>query len=182
MCKQSLVPAHSIIIRRLKNESDSCHLSLLNHLDQKIMPKLFFFTSFLIFLCNLTFTEKCFVSLTFVPVIFPYKCRTCPKSPILDKPRLVIGSGQSLWSRHLNLFLSNVLVYQLFVSFLVKRKTLVKQCLNGVVCQLLVAFNFAVFVRKKKVFIKIYLKRCTSDSFLASVQGLQAFTNIYKVC
>ena len=146
------------------------------------MPKLFFFTSILIFLCNLTFTEKCFVPLSFVPVIFPYKCRTCPKPPILDKQRLVIGSGQSLWSRHLNLFLSNVLVYQLFVSFLVKRKTLAKQFLDGIICKLLVAFNFAVFVRKKKVFIKIYLKRCTSDSFLASVQGLQAFTNIYKVC
>ena len=98
--------------------------------------------------------------------ISPYKCRTCPNPPSLYEQRLVIGSGRSLWSRHVNLFLSNALVYQLFVSFLVKRKMLVKQCFDGVVCQLLVALNFAVFVRKKKVFIKIYLKRSTSHSFL----------------
>ena len=41
----------SIIIRRLENKFDGCHLSLLDHLDQKIRPKLiFFFTSTLIWL------------------------------------------------------------------------------------------------------------------------------------
>ena len=99
---------------------------------------------------NLAFAEKCFVRLPFVAVIFPHKCRTSPKSPISDKTRLVIDAGQSLWSRHFNLFLSNVLVHQLFFSFSVKREKFVKQCLDGIVCQLLVALNFAVFVEKKR--------------------------------
>ena len=42
LCKQSLVPVPTIIIRRLKNEFDTFHLLLLNHLDQQIRPKLVF--------------------------------------------------------------------------------------------------------------------------------------------
>ena len=42
--KQSLVPDPSFIIRRLENEFDSCHLSLFDHLDQKIRAKLLFFS------------------------------------------------------------------------------------------------------------------------------------------
>ena len=61
----------------------------------------------------------------------------------------MIGAGQSLCSGHANLFLSNLLIYQLFVSFSDKKKKFVKQSLDGVVWQLLVALTFAVFVGKK---------------------------------
>ena len=40
--KQSLVPDPSIIITRFEKDFDSCHLSLLDHLDQKIRPNFFF--------------------------------------------------------------------------------------------------------------------------------------------
>ena len=43
LCKKYLIPVHSIIIRRLQNEFDNCHLSLLNYLDQKIR-RIFFFS------------------------------------------------------------------------------------------------------------------------------------------
>ena len=93
----------------------------------------------------------------------------------------MIGAGQSLWSRHVNLFLSNVFVYQLFVSFSVKRKKFVKQCLDGIVRQVLVALNFAIFVWKKKAFVEIYLKRSTSHSF-RHLYRIFKHPNVYKVC
>ena len=35
---------------------------------------------------------------------FSHNCRTCPKSPILNKPKFMIGASQLLWSRHVNFF------------------------------------------------------------------------------
>ena len=206
LCKQSLIPDPYIIIKRLENKFDSCHLSLLDHSDWKIRSNYFFFHIYFNITQQLTpynweftihwhlwkrllqlirklrslmdktlasflteklsfesvhsywqnnhsktillkaLTEKCFVRLSFVTVIFSHKCRTCPKSPILDKPRLVIGSGQLLWSRHVNLFLSNVSVVS--CSFL--SRSSVKSSLSNISIALLVALSFTVFVGKKR--------------------------------
>ena len=140
----------------------NCSLNPYVVIEKTITARLFYLKQFSLY-------QKMFCPSVFCQCYFSHKCRTCPKSPILDKPRLVIGSGQSLWSRHVNLFLSNVLVYQLFVFSSVKHKKFIKQCLGGIVCQLPRSFEFCCFRLGKKSFYKNIFEKVRKSQFFAFV-------------
>ena len=131
----------------------NCSLNPYVVIEKTITARLFYLKQFSLY-------QKMFCPSVFCQCYFSHKCRTCPKSPILDKPRLAISSGQSLWSRHVNLFLSNVLVYQLFVFFYRSSvKKFVKQCLG----------EFCCFRLEKKGFYKNIFEKVHKSQFFAFV-------------
>ena len=81
-----------------------------------------------IYVKQLALTEKMFFVL--VPYFFHHKSWSCPKSPVLEKLRLLIGTGQSMWVMS-SLF---VLADYLFVTFSVRCKKFAKYYFYGKVC------------------------------------------------